>query len=274
MNAPAQDNSAFETKWKMAGLGGVNREEWTVYVPKGGVPRTQRQFSLFWYSDFIRRAIRGRGFKNAIELGCGRGTAGLYLNTYDGLDVTLVDLSEDALDLSRRNFAHHGGTGTFVAADVRHLPFPDGAFDVACSIGLLEHFQDYREVMAETLRVLRPGGLMVSLNIPGKRSVQSLNAVYKRLIRPFRTTPPKKDYYRNNDTAEQYAAHAAAAGFVDLTITHVNPFPLFVPVYLPLDSALTYLDRGVARVRRLWREYPLETGPRLAQAHFLVGRKP
>jgi len=47
-----------------------------------------------------------------------------------------------------------------VVADAKHLPFPDETFDAVCSDQVLEHVFDPSSVVAEMLRVTKPGGLI------------------------------------------------------------------------------------------------------------------
>jgi SAM-dependent methyltransferase len=47
--------------------------------------------------------------------------------------------------------------------DGRHLPFPDGQFDVVFSSNVLEHVEALDELLAETRRVLNPDGVAVHL---------------------------------------------------------------------------------------------------------------
>jgi ubiquinone/menaquinone biosynthesis C-methylase UbiE len=49
-------------------------------------------------------------------------------------------------------------SGEFVFANAFHLPFPDQAFDVVISTGLLEHFLDLVPIVEEMSRVLRHYG--------------------------------------------------------------------------------------------------------------------
>jgi len=53
-----------------------------------------------------------------------------------------------------------GGRGDvrFVEMDAHHLAFADGSFDTVCVSNSLHHFADPHPVLAEMLRVLRPGG--------------------------------------------------------------------------------------------------------------------
>lgn len=49
----------------------------------------------------------------------------------------------------------------FEAVDAHRLPFADASFDTACISNSLHHFEDPAPVLAEMLRVLRPGGHLV-----------------------------------------------------------------------------------------------------------------
>jgi SAM-dependent methyltransferase len=49
----------------------------------------------------------------------------------------------------------------FLAMDAHHLDFVDGSFDTVCVSNSLHHFDDPAPVLAEMLRVVRPGGHVV-----------------------------------------------------------------------------------------------------------------
>jgi len=49
-----------------------------------------------------------------------------------------------------------------VLANAEHLPFPDNTFDRVCSDQVLEHLSAPRAVVAEMIRVTKPGGLIYS----------------------------------------------------------------------------------------------------------------
>lgn len=86
-----------------------------------------------------------------------------------GLVAGLSTFSREvhAIDLSPRVVAEAATanpTGRFVAADVRHLPYPDGFFDIIVSNSTLDHFphaEDIAEAVAELHRVLKPSGRLL-----------------------------------------------------------------------------------------------------------------
>lgn len=91
-----------------------------------------------------------------LEAGCGRGDV---LKGFQklGLDVFGLDLSEEAIDLN---------PGIEIKiADIEHdkLPYPDATFDIVYSKSLLEHFYYPERYMKEAYRVLKPGGLLLTL---------------------------------------------------------------------------------------------------------------
>ncbi len=85
-----------------------------------------------------------------------------------------------ALDLSRRMLAFaaeklkQDKRVTLLCAPAEKLPFPDNTFDVVTCLEALEFMRDPRAVVTEIVRVLRPGGLLLTTNrintrvMPGK----------------------------------------------------------------------------------------------------------
>ena len=95
-----------------------------------------------------------------LDIGCGNGYV-LYQYARHGAHVTGVDLTKTAVELSRKRFALTGLLGQFVEVDGNKLPFPDGDFDIVCSMGVLHHISDPRPMVDEIFRVLKPGGRLI-----------------------------------------------------------------------------------------------------------------
>ncbi|HZV22366.1 MAG TPA: class I SAM-dependent methyltransferase [Luteimonas sp.] len=60
---------------------------------------------------------------------------------------------------------HQGGPRWVRCEDVTALSFRDRAFDAIVTMDVLEHVPDYRRALAEFVRVLRPGGVLL-LTVP------------------------------------------------------------------------------------------------------------
>lgn len=266
-------HQTFDSKWKNIS-NKKKDEEFSIFVPPGKKPQTQRQFNLFNYYEFIHGVIQRKGYKDAIEIGCGRGTIALYLSLYEKLNVICNDSEESAILLAQENFEFFGSKGSFVVSDASKLPLQDGSVDVSVSIGLLEHLPEYASLLKEQYRILRPGGVMISLNIPRKKSVQNLNKIYRLIYRIF--SPGvllKPDYYRNEDVPDMYKNKAVDVGFENVYTINVNPFPIFTPLNSKLERLVTLLYRMMLGIRRIFLRYPFKTSYTLSQAHFLVGYK-
>ena len=108
-----------------------------------------------------------------LEAGSGSGELSAYLASI-GYNVTLLDLSDVALSLSRELFKKHGLLGSFQKGDLFNLPFAEGSFDCVWNSGVLEHYTDQEIVAAlkEMARVSK--GLVITV-------VPNAGAIFYRL---------------------------------------------------------------------------------------------
>jgi len=108
--------------------------------------------------------LRGRG--PALEIGVGTGLIALPLHAA-GSTITGTDLSRPMLDELVRKA---GGRQPFplVEGDATSLPFADGAFGGAVARHVLHLIPDWRGAVAELVRVVRRGGvLLIGLGYSG-----------------------------------------------------------------------------------------------------------
>ncbi|BDG60230.1 class I SAM-dependent methyltransferase [Caldinitratiruptor microaerophilus] len=99
--------------------------------------------------------------ETAVDLGCGTGQYALALAAR-GLRVTGVDISARMLDRARARAEETGLAVRWVEADVREVPLPSAAFDLATMVTVLEFVPEPERAVAEALRLLRPGGRLVA----------------------------------------------------------------------------------------------------------------
>lgn len=116
--------------------------------------------------DFRRLGL-GDGDR-VLDVGCGEGRHTLSAWLEASVDAVGIDLSEADLataESRRREFVEQAPAGSrarFLRASALDMPFDDASFDVVICSEVLEHIHDYRGVLREIERVLRPGGRFVA----------------------------------------------------------------------------------------------------------------
>lgn len=128
--------------------------------------------------------------KHVLDLCCGTGDIALAF-ARRGACVTGVDFTAEILQVAAVRCSRlecFGATSRvqLVQADALRLPFPDNAFDVV-SVGYgLRNLADLGAGLNEILRVLRPGGKLLSLDFgkPGSRLWRAVYFGYLSVVPP------------------------------------------------------------------------------------------
>lgn len=176
-----------------------------------------------------------------LEAGCG---SGRILRRFHDQGARIVGMDYVAPGLAK--LAQADGSLTLVQADMRRLPFADGAFQCVLAFGLyhgIEHGMD--QALAETLRVLAPGGALCA-------SFRTDN-LQNRLIdwhAAQKARGPKPDgpgqFHKLNLTRREYEALLTRAGFtVERTWAAQNyPFLYKYPLFRAAEQASFDESRG------------------------------
>jgi len=110
--------------------------------------------------EAIQRETQGQ---RLLDLGCGTGfiidLAKDIFGEIHGVDITAAMLAE--IDTSGGNINLHNRR-------CEDLPFPDNHFDVATAYSFIDHTPNYRDILSEACRVLRPGAVMYLDLIPNR----------------------------------------------------------------------------------------------------------
>lgn len=147
-----------------------------------------------------------------VDLGCGAGLLAPHVPA--GYEHHGVDLGEAALAQA----AEHGLITH--RADVTAVPLEDGCADVVVAGELLEHVPDVEGVVAEAVRLLRPGGTVVLDTIaPGWWAELSLVRIGERLP----GGPPPRIHDPALFVAPERLRRAFALGGVRLTLRGLRP---------------------------------------------------
>lgn len=105
--------------------------------------------------------------QHVLDVSCGTGTLVSLLASCAGPDgrVVGIDLSEEMLEMARKK--NQSRQVEFILANAEDLPFEDASFDrVTISLAIHEmNRQGRRNALAEMMRVLKPGGLVVAADL-------------------------------------------------------------------------------------------------------------
>jgi ubiquinone/menaquinone biosynthesis C-methylase UbiE len=101
-----------------------------------------------------------RGRLTYLDVGCGNGMTALHLATACGFDVTGIDVDPDQIRLAR-DAAGSRADVRFLVGDATHLPFDAAEFDVVATNKTTHHIPEWKTVLAEMVRVLKPGGYVI-----------------------------------------------------------------------------------------------------------------
>ena len=121
------------------------------------------------------------GAHSILDLDCGLGRHAVYF-AGQGFQVTAVDLSADAVEITREKGKEKQVELSCEVADMTKLPFPDNSFDRVFSFHVISH-QDtagVQHVVDEITRVLKPGG-KVFLTMCSKAHCAFSDESYPRL---------------------------------------------------------------------------------------------
>tara|TARA_Y100000310_G_C20450290_1_gene700376 strand:+ start:154 stop:822 length:669 start_codon:yes stop_codon:yes gene_type:complete len=120
---------------------------------------------IFWHV-FLKIYKKKSG--KILEAGSGEGIMSSRLAKLN-YDVTLLDISENALEQAKINFKKNNARGTFVRGDIFKMDFPSNSFDIVWNQGVIEHFKPPKLAIKEMIRVTKKGGYVI-IFVPAKYS--------------------------------------------------------------------------------------------------------
>jgi len=199
-------------------------------------PKNYYEFWQHAYAKDLLNLIDGKGYTQFCELGSGTATTSMYLSKNGYTDITLVDLAANAFKIASYNFDHYNlQQPKFYLENVEATSLAKDSFDCIYNIGLLEHFEDPTKVLKESLRLLKPGGMIYMPIVPmipvTKELFQILifNPVRFLKVLVFLAKGKRrvaKDIIRTKHSFEFYKEICSSLGYHSIKCIPYNPFPM------------------------------------------------
>jgi SAM-dependent methyltransferase len=184
-----------------------------------------------WAEHIARYAFAARLAAHArvLDIGCGAGYGTAEL-AQQARSATGVDVSDDAIAYARTHYPLPNTT--FLTASATALPFSPASFDLITAFEVVEHLDNWRDLLIEARRLLHPNGTFL-VSTPNKLYYAESRA--NQGPNPFHTHEFEFEEFRD----------ALAAVFPGVTILLQNrlesqvfyPHARFVPVEAQLDTA-------------------------------------
>ncbi len=171
----------------------------------------------------------------ALELGVGTGRIALPL-AGRGVSLVGIDLAQNMLNKLIEN-ARGAAPFPLVQADATRVPFHDGSFDGAIVSWVLHLIPEWRTVLGELGRVVRPGGILL---VDVGREDQSITT---ELTWRFRDLAEVTDWPRGAKSYEEVDDVLVSLGARPRDLESVHEV-----LHMPLEDHISRLERAIYSV--------------------------
>jgi len=204
------------------GLNAAVRRYWeaepcgtSAWIVGAAEPRSRRWFAeieqhryaeephIFSVAQFTRWRER-----DVLEIGVGAGCDHLQF-ARAGARCHGVDLTDSAIETTRRHLALHGLSSQLQQADAEDLPFAEASFDAVYSWGVIHHSERPEAIVREIHRVLRPGGKFIGM-MYSRRSLVAYKLWVRRALLNGRPLRSLKDVIWNHMESVGTKAYTSA----------------------------------------------------------------
>ena len=198
--------------------------------------------------------------KTALDVGSG---GGLLAEEFArlGFRVTGIDPSAESVATAREHAESESLEIEYTVGAGEQLPFPDESFDIAYCCDVLEHVDDLDRVLAETSRVLKPGGIYLYDTINRTRRSK---LVVINLMQEWRSTALMEPNLHDWDMfikPSELTAAMARAGLENRDVVGIgparNPVSLLIDMRRRARGDMTYGDFGARNKFRETRDKSL-----------------
>jgi len=162
----------------------------------GGVGNSIAHYLKLKYPEFQPQRI--------VDLGCNCGKNLFpYLDVYPRSEAHGVDIGAPLLRFGHAIASHENKPVHFSQQDAEHLDFQDNSVDLVTSSFFLHELplKKTKAIFAEARRILRPGGLMIHMELPPNSEVDSYYGFYLDWDTGSNNNEPFYEDFRNQNMA-------------------------------------------------------------------------
>jgi SAM-dependent methyltransferase len=162
---------------------------------------------------------------NHLDIGAGRGELIALLRAQ-------LPVESSACDFHTERFAAEGVPVERVNLNTEPLPYPDRVFDLVTCSEVIEHLENYRALLREANRVLKPGGLLVVTTPNVLNAYSRLRYLACGFANLFGPLPSKND--------KLYS-----------TGGHISPIPYFYLAHALIDAEFDGVSLEIDKVQKM-----------------------
>lgn len=272
--------NTYENRWRKSSI--ENDDDILVFKN----PENISQFFYLNYNKIIDSIIDKKDNNEILEIGCGRGTASLYLKILNpSFKFDLMDFSENAIKIAKKNFQALKKDATFINSDIYKFK-PKKNYDLIISLGVLEHIEDLDGIIKRMKSMLKKNGMMVHMIVPEKKSVQNYFNWFNKLFSQFSKKKKKEwldketysktsDVYRSYKTSKEFLEKFTHHGFFHSYKIEVNPFPTITNAPLYFEKMIVKIFKIILVFKKylFFKKRPFECSENLSRAHFIIAKK-
>ena len=167
-------------------------------------------------AGFIRHKCPDFHPRRILDMGCTIGhNTGAWKDQFPDAEVHGIDVAAPCLRYGHARAQAQERAIHFHQMNAEHMDFPDASFDVVFSSMFLHEVprQDIARIFAEAHRLLRPGGLMLHMELPPNSQLSPYDSFYldwdssynnEPFYKPFRDLVPQELCRRGGFAADKY----------------------------------------------------------------------
>ena len=157
---------------------------------------------------------------DVLDVGCGYGDQDfLWLRDWEPRTIHAIDMAPRQIEHARRRAAAESEDRLdFQVGSATELPYADGSFDRVVTLDAAMHFHTRAGFFREAYRVLRPGGLLATIDTLPVDAATPPTYFRTPRLSLYRFSIPADNWYDRGD----YADHLAEAGFADGRVTSIR----------------------------------------------------